>query len=73
VKRKKRRLEAIDDDAVNVVAIQTHPAVAKPELARNRRVRNEPVVGVDCHPQPQIMVELEWVASKVSHRASLHV
>jgi hypothetical protein len=33
VKWQKRGLETVDDDAVNVVAVQPHLAVAKPELA----------------------------------------
>jgi hypothetical protein len=33
MKGQKRRLEAVDDDAVNVVAVQAHLGVAEPELS----------------------------------------
>jgi hypothetical protein len=50
VKRQERRLEAVDDHAVDVFAIHAHSAVAKPELARHGRVGDQTVVGVDRHP-----------------------
>jgi len=73
VKRKKRGLETVDDDAVNVFAIEAHLGVAKPELPRNGSVGDETVVGVDRHAQTEVVIELQRMAPQIFHGACLDV
>jgi len=58
MKRQKRGLEPVDDHAMNVVAVEAHLSVAKPQLARDGGVRDEPIVGVDRHAQSEVVVKL---------------
>jgi hypothetical protein len=63
VERQKRGLETVDDDPMNVLAVEAHLRVAEPELPRDGGVGNEPVVGIDRHTQAEIVIELERMAS----------
>jgi hypothetical protein len=73
MKRQKRGLEAVDDHAVNVVTVEAHLSMAKPQLARDSGVRDEPIVGVDRHAQSEVVIELERMGSQILDGSGLHV
>jgi hypothetical protein len=63
VKRQKRGLETVDDDAVDVLGVQPHLGVTEPKLLGDGRVGDQPIVRVDRDSQPQIEIELQRVAA----------
>ena len=73
MKRQKRGLEAVDDDAVNVVAVEAHLRMGKPELTRDSGIRDQAVVGVDRHAQSEVVIELERMRAQILDGAGLHV
>jgi hypothetical protein len=63
VKWQKRGFKAVDDDAVDVLLVESHLGVTEPELPRHRGARDETVVGIDRHSQTEVVIELEGMGS----------
>src|ERR1700690_2855479 len=73
VERAKTGLESTQNDCLDVGKWNAQARVGQPEFLRHRRVRDQPIVGIHCHAQPQIKVELERVERQIPYRASLNI
>ena len=68
-----RALEAVDDDALELVGAEPEGARGQRDLPRHRGGRDQPRVGVERHPQPRAEVTAERVGGEAPGGPGLHV